>query len=123
VNLVYRLQLINFACKVAPSVEGGASRVRHMELWTLAARQKRAKDWQETIESEPIPAETATRMKELLQRYRELLVGCWERQQITAQDEGEIRDTERRLQMLHDDSRLVARRAGKGSFNGRMDFS
>lgn len=93
-----------------------------MKLATLAARQKRAKDWEEVIATENLSASLKDRMTTTLREYRELLVKCWEQQNVSVEDEIRAKDLERRLQELHGETRLVAGGPTKNSYNGRMNI-
>jgi len=93
-----------------------------MKLATLAARQKRAKDWEEVIATEKLSEDLKDRMGQTLREYRELLVKCWDQQNVSVEDEIRAKDLERRLQELHGESRLVAGGPTRNSYNGRMNL-
>ena len=78
-----------------------------MELSALAAKQKRLKDWLESltdmVQDESLRQTTlATAL-----RYKNLLVRCWERQCVGEREVEEIMDLERQLEKLNELARMT----------------
>jgi hypothetical protein len=80
-----------------------------MELATLAAKQKRVKDWLEFarvgIPDEQLRTATLAAADELSR----VLVACWKAGAISPDEASRIGDLERRLEQLNEDARLAAR--------------
>lgn len=86
-----------------------------MELSQLAIKQKRVKDWADFISEGG--AQSPALKEEIiatLGQFKKVLARCWEAQQISAQDESEMLDFERRLQQLNEEARMtvVGRKGG-----------
>ncbi len=81
-----------------------------MELSSLAAKQKRALDWAKAC-AQTDQKELRQRFETWLTSYRQLLAACWEKGEVTPDDERTMTNLERILQELEGESRicLVAR--------------
>lgn len=82
-------------------------------LARLAARQKRASDWDNFLQTEVQDPEVKEKTAETLKQYRALLARCWEENRITGGEEQQIRDFERQLEFLNEEARVrtVGRKA------------
>ncbi|MFM1847748.1 MAG: hypothetical protein RL417_1222 [Pseudomonadota bacterium] len=81
--------------------------VKFMDLATLAAKQKRAKDWADFIAAGEVH-DTAIRrtMEERLAAFRSALKKVWEAEVVSAADEDAIEDLERQLVQLNEEARV-----------------
>jgi len=96
-----------------------------MDLATLAAKQKRAKDWADFIAAGEVH-DTAIRrtMEERLAAFRSALKKVWEAEVVSAADEDAIEDLERQLVQLNEEARVrvvgkAQPRCGAGAPSGR----
>lgn len=92
-----------------------------MKLSSLASKQKRAKDWEEFVKTEEVSEELCARTVEAVRDFRAVLARCWEKREITEADAAEIADRERRLEILNEEARLVAKPPKEGVVTGRME--
>jgi hypothetical protein len=94
-----------------------------MKLSSLTAKQKRANDWAQFVETESVPPPLQQQIRATVEAFRKLLDQCWESQTISESDVAAIADFERRLELLNEEARLLARPpVGRrdGVFDGRM---
>jgi len=79
-----------------------------MQLSHLAAKQKRAKDWQQFLDDgETKNPELISQTKSLLAEFRIALAAAAQESDISAASEAKIIDLERRLEQLNEESRCV----------------
>lgn len=78
-----------------------------MKLTDLAAKQKRLLNWAAFAETETSDAGLAQRTLSKVSLLRNALANCWERQQITAEDEIRIESLERELTSLNELARMT----------------
>lgn len=79
-----------------------------MNLASLAAKQKRIKDWSSFFDSEVSDTELKREFGRVLTTYRHMLLKLWETQGINPTDEKQILDLERRLEGFMEEARLLA---------------
>lgn len=81
-----------------------------MELSQLAAKQKRAKDWQRFIdEGETHDRDLITQTRALLNDFRSALAEAAQAGAVSQTLEARIVDLERKLEQLNEEARLCAR--------------
>ena len=79
-----------------------------MELYQLAAKQKRARDWQRFIEESEISDKPIiTQTKAYLAEYRSALSQAAQAGAISTELKGKILDLERKLEQLNEEARLT----------------
>lgn len=78
-----------------------------MELATLAAKQRRIKDWTDFIVTEVKSEKLKERMTSTLNSYKELVTQCWKASAISADDASKLADLERRLVQLDEEARVT----------------
>lgn len=78
-----------------------------MELSSLAAKQKRVKDWREGLSFMVQDESLRKKTKEQIQRLEAVLLRCWESQAITEKDALEIADLERQLERANELARVT----------------
>ena len=86
-----------------------------MDLSLLAAKQKRIKDWNDFVAEGGVQdARLKSEVVSAIDRFKKVLVKCWEEQKISPEDEQMIRDCERKLEQLNEESRMtvVGKKAG-----------
>jgi hypothetical protein len=78
-----------------------------MDLATLAAKQKRAKDWADFIAAGEVQ-DSATKLaiEERLAAFRAALKRVWESETASPADEATIEDLERQLVQLNEEARV-----------------
>lgn len=79
-----------------------------MDLSTLAAKQKRVRDWSEFLFTDGLDESLRLELGTTLELYKKVLVSCWERQTISADDQRLMASYERQLEELNDRVRLSA---------------
>ena len=79
-----------------------------MDLSTLAAKQKRVRDWSEFLFTDGLDEALRLELGTTLELYKKVLVSCWERQTISADDQRLMASYERQLEELNDRVRLSA---------------
>ncbi|MBX7145658.1 MAG: hypothetical protein K1X79_14500 [Oligoflexia bacterium] len=84
--------------------------VNSMDLTTLPAKQKRLKTWS-ALADEVADDSLKQELLSSLEAYKATLARCWKQGAISAADQDEISDLERRISSLHE----LARFAGIGT--------
>ena len=79
-----------------------------MELYQLAAKQKRARDWQRFLdEGETSDKPIINQTKELLEEFRSALSQAAQAGAISPELKAKIIDLERQLEQLNEEARLT----------------
>ena len=79
-----------------------------MNLSSLAAKQKRIRDWQDFARRGAIPEALRAVTLADLKSLQEVLAECWASGAISAEQERRIADLERRLEQQNEEARLAA---------------
>lgn len=78
-----------------------------MDIARLAAKQKRAEDWDKYSQENVKDPELKNQISQCLIKFRAVLVQCWKSQAVSPADSATIADLERQLEELNELARLV----------------
>ena len=78
-----------------------------MELSSLAAKQKRLKDWREGLAYMVQDERLRQKTSEAVDKLSAVLVRCWENQAISEKDAADIVDLERQLERMNELARMT----------------
>jgi hypothetical protein len=78
------------------------------DISRIAAKQKRANDWAKFIDQEVVEPALKVSVQKDLSEYRSILTRCWERNEVSSQDQAALENLERRLEELNEAARLAS---------------
>ena len=78
-----------------------------MELSELSRNQTRLQFLQSLLDNNEVTdEETRLKLVDTMKTYRNLIARCWETQTISEEDKTELANLDRKLEALHEDSRV-----------------
>jgi hypothetical protein len=78
-----------------------------MNLATIAAKQKRVKDWSEALETMVQDSDLREKTRLVLKQYQNLLMRCWDAQLVSDSESAQLQDLERELERLNEVARMT----------------